>query len=279
MALPPQGTNIGFFEVIKTTSYKYAYALLLTLVVGSMLVALILSSLSPTQLNVSTDDGDYVFEVKDSTEQPVEIDISHTFPISVSGSRFQVTEGPQSVHFSVNVTKNGGGKVLDKTSSLDMPAFIRGGSSATSYTVSEMEDLDLSIGTYSLRISSDHPVDVRVNQKNTFDPPLKMAVIVGILGVVIMVAVVISTFKKRDSIRASRTFAAMVSSLPPSNAYSGGRLFYTVPEYPPSHTLSMPPVEDAAVDHICARCGNVIQNPVVQNVITCENCGEREYVG
>jgi DNA-directed RNA polymerase subunit RPC12/RpoP len=34
-----------------------------------------------------------------------------------------------------------------------------------------------------------------------------------------------------------------------------------------------------AVSYICAGCTNIIRNPVVQDVITCEKSGERGYVG
>jgi len=53
--------------------------------------------------------------------------------------------------------------------------------------------------------------------------------------------------------------------------------------YPPQAAYGVPgtyqPPGEEPVDYVCAKCGNIIQNPVVQNVITCENCGEKEYVG
>jgi len=37
--------------------------------------------------------------------------------------------------------------------------------------------------------------------------------------------------------------------------------------------------DDEVVEYMCGKCGNIIQNPVIQNVITCEKCGEKEYTG
>jgi hypothetical protein len=271
--------NIGFVEVIRTTRYKYVYSLLMATIFGGFMIALVLTGLSPVQINEVTDHGEYAFEVKESTEPPIELDISHSFPISVSGNTYHLTEGPSHIVFSVKIEKNGGRPILNKTSSLDIPAFIQADHDQSSYVVSEDEDMDLSSGTYTITISSDHPVTLQLIQKNRLQLPLMTSSVISFLGIVILVGVVISTFKKRDSMRASRFFAAMVSNTPTNSRQSSTRLFYSVPEYPRSTTNLSGNRVISAPGSICEHCGNIIQNPVVQNVITCEKCGEKEYVG
>ena len=45
--------------------------------------------------------------------------------------------------------------------------------------------------------------------------------------------------------------------------------------------LSRPPIvsDEHEAEYMRARCGNIVQDPVINNVMTCEKCGEREYVG
>jgi len=217
--------------------------------------------------------------VKETTEPPVSIVMSHTFSISISGLRFEVVDGPDRIDYSVSIVTESGREVFARNSTFEVPAIIKTSISANSYTMTDNQEVDLPVGKYILSLTATHPIDYTLVQKNRLDVPLKASGVTAIFGAMFLFITVLLTYDAFKKSRDRTPPAVPSSSALPLGYYSGG--------YHPSQPSMLPdrPPPTAAyieerepVDYMCGKCGNIIQNPVIQNVITCEKCGEREYV-
>jgi hypothetical protein len=147
-------------------------------------------------------------------------------------------------------------------------------------TIQREERLTLEPGAYTFTFDAGHVVDYRVEQKSTLLWP---SVGLGGLGAVFLLAVIAqvnAAYRKWEQENGRSVAPAPPVTAPPSAA--GYRPVVAIPER--GAARGAPPAADPDPDsdivgYMCGKCGNVIQNPVVQDVITCEKCGEREYVG
>jgi ribosomal protein L37AE/L43A len=276
MLPPPPGGRITFFEVVRKTRYKYLYVIAPVLLLVGISFASALSSMSPRELKGSAQNVRSDFEVKESTEGPAILTISHTFELAIDESHhYKIVNGPPMVDYSARITSSEGKELYNWTTTLDLPYMISDYGGGDSYTKTDTTELELPIGKYTLTLSADLPVDYQLDQKNRLEAPLFCAELLAFIGVLLLALSLILTLNTRKALNTSWAIAAL-SNPSGSPAYRyGSRAMYQA--YNPA--ASKYEVEREAVDYICAKCGNIIQNPVVQNVISCEKCGEKEYVG
>jgi hypothetical protein len=279
--LPPSTQeDISFIKVARRPPYKTAYRLSLAVFLGGLFTWLAVFSLSPSGLEGSSNEARLDLEVKAATEPPVSIVLSHTFSISVSGLIFEVVDGPDRIDYSLSIMTESGREVFARTSTFEVPAIIRTSLRANSYTMTDSQDVDLPVGKYVLSLTSTHPIDYTLVQKNRLDVPLKASGVAAIFGAMFLFITVLLTYDAFKKSRERTPPAAPSPSALPLGYYSGG--YHPIqpamlPDRPPPTAAYIE--EKEPVDYMCAKCGNIIQNPVVQNVITCEKCGEKEYVG
>ena len=280
MLPPPAQDDSSFLKIARRPPYKTSYRLTLSIFLGALTTWLFLFYLSPSGLEGTSNEARHDLEVKDTTEGPVSIVLTHVFTISTSGLRFEVVDGPDKIDYSMSIRTESGREVFARNASFDVPAVIRTTPSATSYTMTDSQEADLPAGKYVLLLTATHPIEYKLVQKNRLDVPLKAFGVVAIFGAVFVFITFALTYDAYKKSR-ERPLAPPASSYaPPPGYYSGG--------YHSSQPVMLPyrPPPTAAyieerepVDYMCAKCGNIIQNPVVQNVVTCEKCGEKEYVG
>ncbi len=167
---------------------------------------------------------------------------------------------------------------------MEMPNVIHRSSGTTEYTVSDYYDWNLMPGNYYITITSDHPVDYQIEQKFKYATAALSLALLGVFGIIVLVGLLVLTSKRRNALR---TQAAIAAYSAPNYAQeqlsdysSAPHATYATPYDAsrglPSSITYVP--GGVVVDYICGKCGNYIQNPPVQGVITCEICGEREYV-
>jgi len=277
--IPPPGGRITFLEVVQKTRYKYLYALALVLLLVGILASQVLTSLSPVGLSGTTQAARPVFEVKESTDGAVILVVSHTFDLQAADYHYRVVNGPPTVDYTATITSGNGAELYNWSYAIDLPFIISDYGGGQTYTKEDTTELDLPVGIYTLALTADHPVDYKLSQKNKLQLQLMSMELVAFMGILLLGLSVVMTLNTRKALRTSQALGAM--SIPSGTAgYSGGRPMYrptTYTAYDPDASSYIE--EKEAYEFICARCGNVIRNPVIQNVIICERCGEREYVG
>ena len=127
---------------------------------------------------------------------------------------------------------------------------------------------------------ADHPLDYTITQKSKYDSIIPASYLIGFLGFLMLIGIVLTIAKKRKALQISLVINAYSSGPPRMNAYGmPAQTAYCVPQYPGYGVPPTPVLENTVViDYVCGKCGNLIQNPIVQGVITCERCGEKEYI-
>lgn len=279
LATPAKQDEISFSSVAFKGVFRIIFIILIALIVSMVCVASYFSSNSPKNYNGESENGNIVFVVTGTAEQPVRFTVSHVYPIKIYSFGFEITDGPDLISFNLTVLDKNGEVVHHKDSSLVMPNTIETYKSDTAYSVSEESFSELAPGTYHLILTSTHPLKYAVIQDYRYQPVMNVASALAVLGILVLIAVTIAAFRRRDALRKERSiaiFSSHVYGVPmtagPANPYS----YASSPSYGPQAGYYNTGQE--AVDYQCGKCGNIIQNPVVQNVITCEKCGEKEYV-
>jgi len=224
-------------------------------------------------------------EVPFSSEQPVTIWISHDFHLvsmsGIEGLMYYSVDGPDVVNYTINITDSSGQQVESITGQLSAPESFsfKFSQRDTMATVGRNEPVDLAAGSYSLSFDIEQAFKYAVIQKNKFETPALALGFVGLLAVVGIIGVLARGYNKWEVENRPVVPTVPQTYYPPQAGYYPPQT--AVQYYDPGYRV--PGTDNAqgdeVVEYMCAKCGNMIQNPVVDNVITCEKCGEREYVG
>ena len=225
-------------------------------------------------------------EVPFSSEQPVVIRMSHDFHLvsmsGIEGLMYYYVDGPDVVNYTINITDPSGQQVESITGQLSAPESysFKFSQRDTMATVGRNEPVDLAEGRYSLSFDIEQKFTYQVIQKNKFET-LALALGVGfVLAVIGIIGVLALGYNKWERENRPAVPVSAPVYYPPQPVY------YPLPvpatNYDPGYYRAPGAniVQDEyTIEYMCAKCGNMIQNPVINNVITCEQCGEREYVG
>jgi DNA-directed RNA polymerase subunit RPC12/RpoP len=276
---PPKKDDISFLSVASKGIFKIIFIILIVVIVSTTVTAVYLSSAAPANYGGDAEYARFEIVIPETAEPPLAIHLSHTYPIKAELIGFYITDGPDLIEYTLMICNTRGDEVFSEKSSLIMPERISTYRGDTDYTVSTDLSADLSPGTYHVYLRADHPVQYSIGQHYKYQTLNNASFGLAILGMVLLVALSIGVLKKRDSLRNQRNYALWNTNY--------GVTTDTVVQYgyAPAGAAGHPqnPVyqsmAEEPVDYLCAKCGNIIQNPVVQNVITCEKCGEKEYVG
>jgi hypothetical protein len=277
---PPGKDDISFLSVAFKGIFKIIFIFFIVFIVSMVAAAAYLGSIAPKKYEGESGYERFDIVIMDSAEPPAKITVSHDYPIHTEVIGYYITDDVDLIEYQIAVCNTLGEPVFEKSSSLVMPDTISTYNGDTSYTVSEDLYMDLSPGTYHVLFKSTHPVKYSITQEFRYGQPYDVSIALAILAMILLVAVAIGALKKRDSLRNQRAFA-VYSAQNYGAATAPGTMYGYSPA--PAPLYGQPgyyqsPIEEP-VDYMCAKCGNIIQNPVVQNVITCEKCGEKEYVG
>jgi hypothetical protein len=231
-------------------------------------------------LNIITIDVTY------TSEQPVIIRMSHEFRlVKVDLGRelfYYVDDGVDPVNYTINIT-DAEGKLVQTVSGAIAAPDTQGfttSQEAARVTVDEDQPVRLDPGRYTLSFEAWHDLSYKVIQRSRFDA---LAYFLGFLGVLTVLGMFFLLYQGyRAWEREVRAVAAGTApplfgpgtyhAQPPPSAQ-----YYDPGNYRSTGTNVVS--DDEVVEYMCAKCGNIIQNPIVLNVITCERCGEKEYVG
>jgi hypothetical protein len=272
--------------------------------IASISGAVALGVNAPKQYSGTTQNDDFELEVKDSTEQPVKITVSHSFKLvtTVGSYKFKVAPGEALfVDYNLTVRDSSGQKVLDANSTFDSPATHTFPSSATTDTVTRTDShpIELRPGKYRVSLVSDHPVDYRIEQSYKLQDATVGLGALGALFLIIAVGLTMFAKKKRDAQNRSGVIAILSSGQPPWQSMPSPAVpppYY--PSAPPPAPYSMyipaapppppPGTPDRStleyvpggtyVDLVCLNCGQVVANRPVNGIMTCEHCGEQARV-
>lgn len=272
--------DVTFLSVALKGVFRVLFLILIAFIVSMVAVAVYLGGMTPQKYQGEIEYARFDIVIPELTEPPLTMMVSHDYPIEAQPFGYYITDGPDLIEFRVAVCNTRGEAVFEKSSSLIMPDTISAYRGHSEYTVSEELFMDLPPGTYHLFFRSSHPLKYSIVQDYKYELPKNASIGLAALGLLLLAGVAIGALKKRDSLRNQRSFALFSGSNYGLVTEPGAQPGYApalVPAYgqPAFHQPSM----EEPVDYICAKCGNLIQNPVVQNVITCEKCGEKEYVG
>jgi hypothetical protein len=286
MTAPGQPRPRTFLEILLAPKAKMMLAICVVFACVYLSTAWWMVAVTPQNYSGTTSEVDVAIDVPFSAEQPVLIRMSHDFRLvrmtgAINLGRFYV-DGPDPVNYTINITDSEGKLVRTITGGLSAPEsyHIDLTKPDTVVTIQREERLTLEPGAYTFTFDAGHVMNYRVEQKSMFLWP---SVGLGGLGVVFLLAVIAqlnAAYRKWEQENGkAEVMVRPPSPQPPAVLY---RPFPAIPERgagPPASHAAGPDPDSDIVGYMCGKCGNVIQNPVVQNVITCENCGEREYVG
>jgi len=251
--------------------------------------------LGPASYSGSGTSADLRFEVAQSAVQPVKIVLSHTFPLSLGGYTYTVTDGIDRVPFTMVVRNREGSVFATREDRIVMPDLVVNQDEPTtgSRKVDITYEVELPPGTYILSFRSDATIDVRIVQRSAYE---MMSAGLLILGASMLVALVIFSVALARSQAPPRRrlwpMPAPASPAPASRPVQAALPLFrsrTVP-YPPPPPAGPPAdgAEQAArrssleyvpgrfyTEIVCTNCGWPIRTPPVFGVVTCGHCGEQ----
>lgn len=290
-------TNITFSSVAFHRPYKLPVIILLLIVFITIALAVVLGTMLPKKYEGETEYKTVEIEVSPLVESPISMNIAHTYPITVILSDFVITDGINEIEVNITLLDSEGQEAYSTKDTLAMPESIYVSNKETTYVISHDIDIDIKSGHYSVQIRSDHPIRYTIVQKSKIDALFSGMVVMAILCTIILIGLLLMVDKKTKSLRASRLIAAYSAPSYGSRPYEYGQpTVYDARQYPayqaapqsvyddpnayPAYQPPLQPIyEDPnAIDYVCGKCGNLIQNPPIQGIITCERCGEKEYV-
>ncbi len=273
-------------QILLTPLGSKIFAILLLLSIIFIAITLWMVSVTPHNYSGTAGPDGVEIDVPFSSVQPATIKMSHDFHlVSMRGALFIgyfYVDGPDPANYTINITDSSGTLVRVITGQIDAPeeyAFTLGQHDAVA-TVEREEQVMLSPGKYALTFRSDTAFKYQVVQKSMFEMP---SLILGLLGALCVLWVFVDlyvAYKTWERENRKPVIPSMPAYYPPPVMYYPPAV--TIPYHDAGYSIEpvAPPSTDREViDYMCAKCGNIIQNPVVQNVITCERCGEKEYVG
>jgi len=274
--LPAQSPKTpSFISLFRKPVYLAPFVILLAIALAGFLAAAYLSGQAPQNYDGETSFTNTEFGVADSAEMPVEVTIKHVYPIGVEGGYYWITEGPDRIDYNLSIRTADGQVLLNESTYFNVPYQIVGRQTASTTENHDTHNLQLAPGKYFLHLDSSHPVEYHITAKSKYRDTVTAMTALGIVGLMLMAAPILAVLRKRSQI------AGQYIILPPgqSPALPGAGSDPAAPPHPYAPSQAADYGMGADVEYVCARCGNIIQNPVVQNVITCERCGEKEYVG
>jgi len=298
MFTTPQSKLTTFKTVVSHGYMKILFLVVILLLAVSFASCGILFALAPTNLAATTESGDFTIEVKDTTVQPVQIAVSHTFTLTTSSDTmmFDVSDGVYAIFYNISVLTAGNDQVFGKDSSLTAPITHSFGLGDTSDTEADTDtfDLDITPGKFLVRLESSHPVNLKVTQKYQHQGLMEGMLALGILSILLLTGVTISALKKRDAARRSSMISAFPQGHvppPPSYYYGGanpGQIGTPYSTLPPPAPGNLPdPAARSSLEYVpgrtyteflCPSCGMGVLNRPVDGVVTCEHCGEQGRV-
>jgi hypothetical protein len=312
MVMLPTGnmSRVSFGDIAFKGRFKYLLLAVIFMAVAFLVVSSVMASQAPPNYSGTTLTDEFGIDVKDTTEQPVRIVVSHTFHlVTGSGSSyFDLASGEAwLVEYNLTVRDAEGRIVLDKDSTFMAPLTHEFSGSATTGTEKSEDSypVQLSPGKYEVSLLADHPVDYRVEQEYKALPAMQALLAAGVLSLIVAIGLVIYALKKRDAINRSRTVALLSGAQSPQNIFSAP---YSIPppppplyyptagapppaSYPESGGGQQPQPADAArrssleyvpgglyAEIICPNCGWSVHNRPIGGYVTCEHCGETGYI-
>lgn len=277
-------SSIEFSDVVRKHPYKWSLILALALIAAGIAGAMGLYATAPKNCERATNNTTFALVVPESAEPPLKLTLSHTFPLRFSGHYFEVADGPDSIDYVIKITGKSGSERFNESGSLFVPWLIKIPEDRTDYASTKNYECRLSSSKYTVTIQSTYPVDYKLEQTFRYSAIALALILLGVLGAIVFAGVVLAALKKRDALKREMVLAAYLTSHYPCDGTSGysspPHATYATPDdagrgLSPSLTYVQGETE---VDYICGKCGNYIQNPPVAGVITCERCGEKEYV-
>jgi hypothetical protein len=304
MLANPPNKPVSFKYVVSHGTMRILFLTVVVVLAVAFAFWAIFVALAPTNIAANTESGDFNMEVKDTTEQPVEISVSHTFDLTTSSGsmEFDVADGIWVIYYNISISTSNGDGVFGRDSSLMAPITHTFSIGATHDSELKMDtfDIELASGKYIVRIEASHPVDLKVTQKYKYQSTMDGMLGLGILFVILLIGVTISAMKKLDALRRSQAVAAFGAPAPLAPAYVASALpqpgtfapqaagpgAYGAPPaplYPATPTPSEESARRSSLEYVppqfyaefvCTNCGWSIRNPPVNGVITCDRCGE-----
>jgi len=309
MAQPPFDRKVTFADIAFKGRLKFLFLGVLALGAIFLVAGALMASDAPPNYSGQAEVTEVDITVKESTEQPVKIVISHTFNLVTSSgsSRFDVASGEAYfIEFNLTVLDGSGRTVWENDSFFMAPLTHEFPQSATSDTEKseQIHGVTLGPGKYSVIIASDHPVDYRIEQAYKAQALVWSLLAAGVLCMILIAGIVVYSIKKRDAQNRSRMIALYSSAPSPVSAYPNPDyapappppMYYPTGPAPPSTYPEFgggqgPQPDDAArhssleyvpgglyVEVVCTRCGWPIRSRPENGYVRCEHCGEVGYV-
>jgi len=269
--------------------FRVAFIVLMALTIISSLAYGYLAGRAPKDYSGTTEETDFTIEVSSLAEQPSHITLRHTYPITVVremlGYGYYVSEGPDRIDYNLTVRTDDELTVLNENTYMTAPSRIIASEYETSVENSDDYGIELEPGTYQIHLDATHPLDYSIDQKYKYADMVDGLLALGAIGLFSLLVIGVLVLRRFNALRDGRLPLPAPAMPQQGSSYAPyGRSQYAG-QYPGPYRSpywgqgQTGPAQEVGTDYVCAKCGNIIQNPVVQEIITCEKCGEKEYVG
>ena len=291
--LPPPPAKITFSGIAFKRVYIITFVALIAIMMAGFLAAAYYNSLKPPSYSGHATSINLEFSVSKNAEQQVMLSISHTYPIKIVDSSydvgghtvvqysFYITDGIDRINYTVTVKSENGDTILSEYTYITAPVNILRKDFGDTYTQSDDYGMDLKPGQYIMSLQAEHSLDYSINEKSKYESAYSASIYLGSIGLISIVILALFVVWKWNAAKRAyatgqspNTFASLRNAFDPHPD-----IYYGQPSAGYGSNTTDTSGGEYELDYICAKCGNIIQNPVVQNVITCEKCGEKEYIG
>jgi len=262
-----QSGKITFFNVALKGYLRLFFIMSLILLLAGVIASAILLYLEPKDKVDYGKTGTLSIEVLDSTEQPVVVEVSHSFTIMPVGSDYFIVESPETVDYYITVEGSDGKAYFNASGTLSVPDTLSVSSSdqgSFSHDESYGESVELEPGRYSVSYSASSEITCKVDQKYKYEGFKIMMLFLGFIGALFMVLWVIVSVK---ALRSGQASVPRTGIMPMSN-YQQAPPVYAAPNpglYGPQGGQVPQTAYSPQIPQYPAYQGQTSAEPVVQS--------------